>query len=152
MTVLKILQYPDPRLKTIAKPVEHFDDQLRKIIDDMCETFYATENCAALAATQLDIVDPPRVTVINFPSERDELLCLVNPEIIASHGEQNEEEGCMSVPGCTYHRVKRAMTVTMRAKDRNDRPMEFTVDGYWAKCVQHEIDHLNGKIFLDRLS
>src|SRR3990167_10641117 len=108
MTMLKILQYPDPRLKTIAAPVETIDQEIQKVIDDMFETHYNTENCAALAATQLDITKPHRITVIDFSPRHNQPLCLINPEIIEREGETFEEEGCMSVAGGTYEKVKRA--------------------------------------------
>jgi peptide deformylase len=152
MTILKILQYPNPRLKTVAKTVTVFDDKLQAIIDDMFETHYNTDNCAALAATQLDIINPPRITVIDYSPLKNEPLCLVNPEIIERHGEMIEEEGCMSVGGGTYERVKRSAKIRVRAQDRYGKTFEFDADGYFAKCVQHELDHLNGMIFLDRLS
>lgn len=157
MAKFRILQYPDTRLKTTAKKVENFDDpKLQQIIDDMFETHYAAENCAALAATQLDIVDPPHVTVIDFSAKKNEPLCLVNGEVIASEGEHTEEEGCMSV-GCdlgvgVYEKVSRPAKIKVKAFDRHGKPLEFEAEGFMAKCVQHELDHLNGKIFLDHLS
>ena len=157
MATIKILQYPDPRLKTVARKVENFNDpHLQQIIDDMFETHYAADNCAALAATQLDIVDPPHVTVIDFSQNKDEPLCLVNGEILSGEGTHTEEEGCMSV-GCdlgvgVYDKVTRPATVNVRAYDRHGKLLEFTAEGFMAKCIQHELDHLNGKIFLDHLS
>lgn len=152
MAILKILQYPNPRLKTVGKPVTVFDDNLQKIIDDMFETHYGTDNCAALAATQLDIISPPHITVIDYTPKKNQPLCLVNAEIIERQGEMIEEEGCMSVGGGTYEKVKRSAKIRVRAQDRQGKPLEFEADGYFAKCIQHELDHLNGLIFLDRLS
>lgn len=153
MTILKILSYPDPRLKTVAKRVEVFDERIKTIIDDMFETHYAAENCAALAATQLDIVDPPAITVIDFSPEKNQPLCLVNAEIIEQEGEHTELEGCMSVyPDAIHDKVTRAEKIKVRALDRHGQPLEFEADGFMAKCIQHELDHLNGKIFLDHLS
>ena len=157
MAKIRILQYPDPRLKTVAKKVESFDDpQLQKIIDDMFETHYAADNCAALAATQLDLIDPPHVTVIDFSAAKNEPLCLVNGEIIATEGELVQEEGCMSV-GCdigagVYEKVSRPAKIKVKAYDRQGKLLEFEADEFMAKCIQHELDHLNGKIFLDHLS
>lgn len=152
MTILKILQYPNPRLKQKAKPVTTFDDALQKIIDDMFETHYAASNCAALAATQLDIKDPPAITVIDFSIRKNNPLCLVNPEILEQYGEKTEEEGCMSVSHGIYEKVKRAEKIKVRALDRYGKLLEFEAKGFMAKCIQHELDHLNGKIFLDHLS
>lgn len=153
MAIIRILQYPDPRLKTKAEKVEVFDDALQKIIDDMFETHYNTENCAALAATQLDFKNPKAITVIDFSREKDQPLCLVNPEVVWRSEElYDEAEGCMSVPGGIYETVGRANKVKVKAQDRYGKPIEMEVEGYWAKCLQHEIDHLNGKIFIDHLS
>jgi peptide deformylase len=154
MTVLKILQYPDPRLRTVARKVETFDADLQKIIDDMFETHYNSENCAALAATQLDIKNPPHITVIDFSPKKDQPLCLINGEIISREGEMHEEEGCMSVgeAGAIYEKVKRALKIKVRAHNREGKTVEFEAEGFMAKCIQHELDHLDGKLFIDRLS
>lgn len=153
MTILKILEYPDPRLKTVARRVEVFDERIKQIIDDMFETHYATDNCAALAATQLDIIDPPFITVIDFSAEKNQPLCLVNPEIIECEGEHTEVEACMSVyPGVIQDKVTRAEKIKVKALDRDGRSIEFSADGFMAKCIQHELDHLNGKVYLDHLS
>ena len=152
MSILEILQYPNPRLKTIAKPVDDFGDATQAVIDDMFETHYNTANCAALAATQLDIEDPKQITVIDFSERKDQPLCLVNAKIIERSGELTEEEGCMSVAGNTYEKVTRAEKIKVRAFDRHGKPLEFEADGFMAKCIQHELDHLDGKIFLDHLS
>lgn len=153
MTKIRILQYPDPRLKTKAETVANVKDEaVQKVIDDMFETHYSTENCAALAASQLDFKHPKRITVIDYSAKKDQPLCLVNAEIVEAEGEMMEEEGCMSVPGGVYEKVKRAAKIKVRALDREGNPIEFTAEGYLAKCIQHELDHLDGKIFLDRLS
>ncbi|QTS83928.1 peptide deformylase [Coxiella endosymbiont of Amblyomma nuttalli] len=150
--MLKILQYPNPRLKTIAEPVKKFDDTLQKIIDEMFETHYNTENCAALAATQLDFKSPKHITVIDFSPQKNKPLCLVNAEIIYCIGKHIEAEGCMSVGGGIYEKVIRAAKIKVHARDRYGKSMEFEVNGFMAKCIQHELDHLNGIIFLDHLS
>lgn len=156
MTILKILQYPDPRLRIKAKQVEKVDDEtIQKIIDDMFETHYNAENCAALAATQLDILNPPSITVIDFSPKKNQPLCLINPKIIEKEGIQTEEEGCMSVgstAGEIYETISRAAKIKVRALDRNGKLLTFEADGYMAKCIQHEVDHLNGKIYIDHLS
>jgi peptide deformylase len=154
MAILKILQYPDLRLKSVAKRVEKIDERILGIISDMFETHYAADNCAALAATQLDINDPPAITVIDFSLERNQPLCLINPEIIASEGEHVEEEGCMSV-GISYNifdNVKRASKIRVRALNEKGESIEFEATGFMAKCIQHELDHLHGRLYLDRLS
>lgn len=151
MTKLAILQYPDPRLQRKAQPVTDFNEDLQKIIDDMFETHYATENCAALAATQLDMPDPKHITVIDFSAAKDQPLCLVNAKIIHREGERIEGEGCMSVFD-TYDKVKRADKIKVQAQDRFGNPLELEAEDFMAKCIQHELDHLNGVIFIDRLS
>jgi peptide deformylase len=156
MNLLNILEYPDPRLKRKAKKVTDFGAAFQSIVDHMFATHYAAENCAALAATQLDLVDPPHVTVIDFSRKHDEPLCLVNGEVVEREGEQNEEEGCMSV-GCNigipvHAHVKRAYKIRVKAQDRFGAPLDFWVEEYMAKCIQHELDHLEGKIYLDHLS
>lgn len=156
MAKLRILQYPDPKLKRVAKPVADFGDAFQKIIDDMFETHYAADSCAALAATQLDLTNPPHVTVIDFSENHDQPLCLVNAKIIKKEGEQNEPEGCMSV-GCdigahVYETVRRAEKVVVTAQDRYGKTIELKEEGFMAKCIQHELDHLDGTIFLDHLS
>lgn len=153
MAILKILQYPDKRLQRVAQPVIEVNEQVQKIVDDMLETHYNAENCAALAATQLDMPDPPRITVIDFSENKDQPLCLINPEIIAREGEQYEIEGCMSVmPKFIHERVKRANKIKVRALDRTGQSIEFAAEGFMAKCIQHEVDHLNGKLYIDHLS
>lgn len=152
MAQIKILQYPDPKLKRVAVKVETFDDALQSVINDMFETHYAAPNCAALAATQLDLPIPYSITVIDYSETRDQPLCLVNPKVVESEGEQCEFEGCMSVhPDAIHEKVKRANRVKVQAQDRNGKPIEIEAEGYFAKCLQHEIDHLEGKLFLDKL-
>ena len=156
MTILKILQYPDARLKRKGIKVEDFGEDFQKIVDDMFATHYAADNCAALAATQLELDNAPHVTVIDFSPERDQPLCIVNGEIITREGEQNEEEGCMSVGVdmdiYLHAKVKRALKIKVKAQDRRGKLVEFEAEGYMAKCIQHELDHLAGKIFLDKIS
>ena len=152
MAIIKILQYPDPRLKRVAVEVTNFNDEIQQVIDDMFETHYAQESCAALAATQLDLPTPWRITVIDFSEEKDQPLCLVNPQIIEREGERIEREGCMSVcPGSCYESVKRADKIVVKAQDRHGNPIQFPAEGFMAKCIQHEVDHLDGYIYLDRL-
>lgn len=154
MTILKILQFPNPRLRTKGKKVEVFDDNIETIIKDMFETHYAQENCAALAATQLDIIDPPHITVIDFSLKKDQPLCLVNAVITEKSGETYEEEGCMSVGigAAIYEKVKRAEKIRVKALDAEGKPLDFEADGFLAKCIQHELDHLDGVLFIDHLS
>lgn len=153
MTKIRILDYPDPKLKRVGKKVDVVNDEVKKIIADMFETHYGTENCAALAATQLDFADPLAITVIDFSENKDDPLCLINPEIIESDGEQFEYEGCMSVyPDHLHERVKRAERVVVSALNEQGERIELSAEGFMAKCLQHEIDHLNGLTYLDRLS
>jgi peptide deformylase len=152
MTVLKILQYPDKRLKRLAVRVENFDATVQKVIDDMFETRYSTDSCAALAATQLDLEIPWSITVIDLSRDNNEPLCLVNPEIVEREGEQLEYEGCMSVyPNFIHEKVKRDMKIRVKAQDRHGNPIDMSAEGYLAKCIQHEVDHLNGGLYIDRL-
>ena len=160
MVIRKIVQYPDSRLQRLGRYVERIDNEVKQVIADMFETQYANINCAALAATQLDFEDPYRITVIDFSEHKDQPLCLINPEIIARSEDCNEApEGCMSVAagaqGVTaelYEKVKRSNKITVRYQDQDGEWQEMHADGFMAKCIQHELDHLNGKIFLDHLS
>ena len=152
MTIIDILQYPDPRLKRIGQKVTVFDDALRKIVDDMFETHYAADNCAALANTQMAFDIPMHITVIDFSDKKNEPLCLINAEIIDKRGETYTGEGCMSVPGGIYEKVKRAAEITVRAADQYGKVTTFDADGFMAKCIQHELDHLNGTLFIDHVS
>ena len=154
MAVLRILQYPDPRLKLAAKPVTDFGPDFQKIIDDMFETHYAQDNCAALAASQLDLINPPHVTVIDFSNNKNNPLCLVNAKIVEERGETFEEEACMSVGNeeRVGAKVKRAAWIKVESYDRFGKPQNFEADGFLAKCIQHELDHLKGILFIDHLS
>lgn len=156
MAILPILQYPDPRLTKPGVEVKCVDDQIKKIIENMFETHYAQENCAALAATQLDhgpsVREVPRITVIDFSEKKDSPLCLVNPEIEPIGASfTNTQEGCMSVKG-VHAKVKRAEKIRVKALDREGNPLDFEADGFMAKCIQHELDHLDGIVFIKRLS
>lgn len=153
MAIISILQYPDPRLQTKGDQVTDVKaPDIQCIITDMFETLYNTANCAGLAACQLDFKDPKRITVIDVSPTKNQPLCLVNPEIIAAEGETYEEEGCMSVPGGVYEKVKRATKIHVNALDRYGNPLNFWANDLLAKCIQHEIDHLNGKLFIQHLS
>ena len=153
MPILAILQYPNPRLAEKATRVDNvMDPRIQTIIADMFETLYASENCAALAASQLDIDNPPHITVIDFSEKKDQPLCLVNATISDPKGLTHTEEGCMSVPFGTYAKVERAETIHVDALDQHGKPLRFDADGFMAKCIQHELDHLNGTLFIDRLS
>lgn len=149
MAKYRILQHPDKRLSVPGEPVSEITDEIRTIVENMFETHYASENCAALAATQLGI--PLRITVIDFSDNKDQPLCLINPEIVSGEGETFEGEGCMSVQG-VFEKVKRYKRVTVRAMDLDGKIQEYVEDGFMAKCMQHEIDHLNGVLFIDHLS
>jgi peptide deformylase len=148
MTVLNILHYPDPRLREKAQPVAVVDDRIRRLADDMLETMYAA-NGIGLAAVQVGV--PERVVVIDLSENRDQPQVLVNPEVLSGDGSHEIEEGCLSVPGF-YEPVKRLGHVRVRALDRDGAPREFDADDLLAVCIQHEIDHLNGKLFVDYLS
>ncbi|OHX13604.1 peptide deformylase [Chromobacterium sphagni] len=148
MALLNILHYPDERLHTVAKPVEVFDAALQQQIDDMFETMYEAKGIG-LAATQVD--HHYRLVVMDISEERDERRVFINPEIIAKDGETVYEEGCLSVPGI-YDKVTRAEHVKVKALDRDGKPFELDADGLLAICIQHEIDHLNGVVFVERLS
>jgi peptide deformylase len=148
MARLQILEFPDPRLRTRAQPVEHVDASLRQFIDDMFETMYAAPGIG-LAATQVNF--HKRVLVIDISETRDQPLALINPEILQRQGIEETEEGCLSVPG-VYDRVTRAERIRVRALNRDGQAIEFDADGLLAVCIQHEIDHLDGKLFVDYLS
>lgn len=148
MALLPILRYPDPRLHTVATPVTEFDDALRNLVRDMAETMYEAPG-VGLAATQVNV--HKRLVVIDVSEEKSALRAFVNPEIIARSGEQMCEEGCLSVPGI-YERVSRAERVTVRALDEHGKPFELDAEGLLAVCIQHEIDHLDGKVFVEYLS
>jgi peptide deformylase len=148
MALRTVLEYPDPRLRTRAQPVTRFDAALGILIDDMFETMYAAPGIG-LAATQVDV--HRRVVVIDLSKEHNEPLTLVNPEILAREGEASTEEGCLSVPGI-FDEVKRAAKIRLRAQDRHGERFERDYDDILAVCIQHEIDHLDGKLFVDYLS
>ncbi|AOZ51368.1 peptide deformylase [Chromobacterium vaccinii] len=148
MALLNILHYPDERLHTVAKPVEVFDAALQQQIDDMFETMYEAKGIG-LAATQVDY--HRRLVVMDISEERDERRVFINPEIVSKDGETVYEEGCLSVPGI-YDKVTRAEHVKVKALDRDGKPFELEADGLLAICIQHEIDHLNGVVFVERLS
>jgi len=148
MARLDILHYPDARLHTIAKPVALVDARIRKLIDDMAETMYAAPGIG-LAATQVNVHE--RVIVIDISESHDQLRVFINPEIIAQSGREESEEGCLSVPG-VFDKVERAEQVTVRALDRDGKPFELKADGLLAVCIQHEMDHLMGKVFVEYLS
>ncbi|WP_395140437.1 peptide deformylase [Schlegelella aquatica] len=149
MAKLNILRYPDPRLHKVAKPVEQVDERIRQLVDDMLETMYDAHG-VGLAATQVDVHE--RVIVIDVSDDRNEPRVLINPEIVwASEEKIVWEEGCLSVP-TVYDKVQRHAQVTVKALDRDGREYRFDADGLLAVCVQHEMDHLMGKVFVEYLS
>lgn len=149
MALLPILHYPDPRLHKVAKPVEAVDDRIRELVRNMAETMYAAPG-VGLAATQVDVHE--RVVVIDVSEESNQLLVLINPEITWKSDEQQVyEEGCLSVPG-VYDEVKRAARIHVKALNEKGEAFEFDAEGLLAVCVQHELDHLLGKVFVEYLS
>lgn len=149
MSKLTILRYPDPRLHTVARPVAQVDDRMRRLIDDMFETMYAAEG-VGLAATQVDVHE--RLIVIDTSDQHNDQRVLINPELVSFSDEQVlSEEGCLSVP-TVYDKVLRPAQVRVRALGRDGEMVEFDAEGLLAKCVQHEMDHLMGKVFVDYLS
>lgn len=148
MARLDILHYPDARLHTVAKPVAAVDARIRQLIDDMAETMYDAPGIG-LAATQVNVHE--RVIVIDISEMHDALRVFINPEIVAQSGRVEGEEGCLSVPG-VFDLVERAERVTVRALDRDGKAFELEADGLLAVCIQHEMDHLLGKVFVDYLS
>jgi peptide deformylase len=149
MSLLSILRYPDPRLHKVAKPVTAFDARLKRLIDDMAQTMYDAPG-VGLAATQVDVHE--QLIVIDISDAHDELRVFVNPEIVwASPEKQVYDEGCLSVPGI-YDGVERPARVKVRALDADGKPFELEADGLLAVCIQHEIDHLKGKVFVEYLS
>lgn len=148
MAILKILEFPDPRLRKKALPVDAVDDAMRTLIDDMFETMYQAPGIG-LAATQVDVHQ--RLLVADVSSDKTDPYVLVNPEILEKDGKAFSEEGCLSVPGY-YEEVERAEHIRVRYLDRNGDPQEREMEGLLAVCVQHEIDHLDGKLFVDYLS
>ncbi len=148
MAILNILHFPDPRLRNKAQVVKSFDDDLRKLAADMLETMYQAPGIG-LASTQVN--DPRRLVVIDISEEHDDPLCLVNPEILEKHGEHKMDEGCLSVPG-VYEPVVRATHIRVRAQNLDGETIEFEAEELLAVCIQHELDHLEGKLFIDNLS
>ncbi|MBX3665617.1 MAG: peptide deformylase [Burkholderiales bacterium] len=148
MALLPILHYPDPRLHKVAAPVARVDDKIRKLIKNMADTMYAAPGIG-LAATQVDVHQ--RVIVIDISETRDQLLVLINPEIISAEGEKECEEGCLSVPGI-YEKVTRAAKITVSALDGDGQSRDIEADGLLAVCIQHEMDHLVGRVFIEKLS
>jgi peptide deformylase len=149
MTILSILEFPDPRLRTLAKPVSKVDNRIRKLIDDMLETMYAAPG-VGLAATQVDVHE--QIVVIDVSEEKNQPLVFINPRIDVLDASTCEyDEGCLSVPGF-YETVSRPANVRVTALDRNGAEFSFVPDGLLTVCIQHEMDHLNGKLFVDYIS
>ncbi len=148
MAILNILEYPDPRLRKVATPVAAVTPDIQKLVRDMAETMYAAPG-VGLAATQVDV--HKRIMVIDTSETHDDLRVFINPEIVATEGEVICEEGCLSVPGY-YDNVSRAARVIVRAWDADGATFELEADGLLSVCVQHEIEHLSGKVFVDHLS
>lgn len=148
MPILNILHYPDKRLHTIAKPIVSVDADILRLIDDMAETMYAAPGIG-LAATQVDA--HIQLVVIDISESKDQLQVFINPKIIATEGETVYEEGCLSVPGI-YEKVTRFERVTVEALDKNGHPFKLKADGLLAICIQHELDHLMGRVFVEKLS
>jgi len=148
VTILTVLEFPDKRLRTKAKQVTVFDDATKTLVDDMLETMYDAKG-VGLAATQIDVHQ--RIIVMDVSEEKDDPMCLINPEIIKQSGVEESEEGCLSVPGF-FENVKRAEKITIKAQDAEGQLTELEADEFLAICIQHEMDHLNGKLFVDYLS
>ncbi|NWG30177.1 MAG: peptide deformylase [Rhodocyclaceae bacterium] len=148
MALLPILRYPDPRLHTVAKPVEAVDAGIKKLVADMFETMYEAPGIG-LAATQVNV--HKRVLVLDVSEDKSQPMAFINPEILAREGEHVGEEGCLSVPGI-YETVKRSERIRVRALNLEGEPFELEADGLLAVCLQHEIDHLDGKVFVEYLS
>jgi peptide deformylase len=148
MALLNILEYPDPRLKKVASPVSAFTPEIEKLVRDMAETMYAAPG-VGLAATQVDV--HRRIIVIDISDTKDDLRVFINPELTAAEGEAECEEGCLSVPGY-YDKVTRAERITVRAFDERGQPFTLDAEGLLAVCIQHEMDHLEGKVFVEKLS
>ena len=148
MAILTILEFPDERLRKKAKPVETVDAGTRRLIDDMFETMYAAPGIG-LAATQVNVQQ--RILVLDISEEKNSPQAFINPELIMKTGEEESDEGCLSVPG-VFEKVKRAEKIRVKALDRDGQPLELEADGLLAVCIQHEMDHLDGKLFVDYLS
>jgi peptide deformylase len=148
MALLPILEFPDERLRKKAKPVEAVTPDIRRLVDDMLETMYAAPGIG-LAATQVNV--QLRILVMDLSEEKNEPLVLINPELVSKAGTEESEEGCLSVPGF-YEKVTRAESVEVRGLDREGQPIKMEANGLLAVCIQHEMDHLEGKLFVDYLS
>jgi peptide deformylase len=148
MTILDILHYPDKRLRKVAKPVVKVDDGIKKLVADMFETMYEAPGIG-LAATQVNVHQ--QVIVIDVSPDKDQPLCLINPEILSEEGAEKSDEGCLSVPEI-YEAVERAEKVTIKAMNENGEEYTLQADELLSVCIQHEIDHLEGKLFVDYLS
>jgi peptide deformylase len=148
MAVLPLLHYPDPRLHTVASPVTRVDDAIRRLIDDMAETMYGAPGIG-LAATQVNV--HKRVIVVDTSENADQLLALINPVLLSQEGQAEREEGCLSVPGI-YDKVTRADRIVVEALDRQGERFTLAAEGLLATCIQHEMDHLEGKVFVEYLS
>ena len=148
MAKLEILEYPDPRLRTLAQPIEQFDQALEALVSDMVETMYSAHGIG-LAATQVDV--HKQVLVLDISDNQDQPRVYINPRLVSEEGEQNCEEGCLSVPG-VYAQVKRAESIRVAAEDVSGTTFEEDMTGLHAVCLQHEMDHLKGRLFVDYLS
>ena len=148
MALLPILHYPDERLHRVAAPVEAINDEIRQLVRDMAQTMYAAPGIG-LAATQVDV--HKQIIVLDISEAHDQLLVLINPQILEARGEADCEEGCLSVPGI-YETVRRAEWIKVRALDRDGQPFTLETAGLLAVCIQHEMDHLKGKVFVEYLS
>lgn len=148
MALLPILQYPDPRLHTVAAPITRVNDEIRRLLKDMADTMYAAPG-VGLAATQVDV--HRRAIIVDVSEAHDQLNVFINPEIVARSGTAECAEGCLSVPGI-FEKVPRAARITVQALDAHGMPFKLEADGLLAVCIQHEIDHLEGKVFVEYLS
>ena len=148
MAILKILHYPDERLHKVARKVELIDEATRRLAQDMAETMYAAPG-VGLAATQVDVHE--QIIVVDVSETHNQLKVFINPEIVSCSGEEESEEGCLSVPGI-YGKVRRAERVTVRALNESGEPFVLDAEGFLAVCIQHEVDHLHGKVFVEYLS
>ena len=148
MALLHILHFPDPRLRNVAAPVEEITNEIKQLVDDMFDTMYAAPGIG-LAATQVNVHQ--RIIVVDVSETHNEPICLINPELVELTGTEQMEEGCLSVPG-VFELVERADSIKVSAWDRDGKPFTLEADGLLAVCIQHEIDHLDGKLFVDYLS
>ncbi len=148
MALLPIIEFPDPRLRTVAKPIAQVDAATRQLIDDMFETMYEAPGIG-LAATQVNVHQ--QLLVLDVSEDKSQPLVFINPEMLSSEGSQTYQEGCLSVPGI-FADVKRADKISVKALDRDGKSFELDADGLLAVCIQHEMDHLAGKVFVDYLS